>query len=164
MPQEIILIAALSENNVIGIENHLPWTLPADWENFKKVTAGCPFVMGRKSFASEDMLYSTAENIVLSRNPNLALPANFRRAENLNIALELLKDYPRIFILGGEAIFRESLSFATHLYLTQVQAVVKGDTFFPTVDWGDWEKEKSVFYPIDERHEFSFYINEYSRR
>lgn len=164
MPQERILIAALSENNVIGIEDHLPWTLPGDWENFKKVTAGFPFIMGRKSFASEDMLYSEVENIVLSRNPNLVVPDKFRQADNLNAAFELLKDYPRIFILGGEAVFKESLPFATHLFLTEVQAVIKGDTFFPKVDWKNWKKENSVFYPIDERHLLSFYINEYSRR
>ena len=67
--RKIALIAAMSENRVLGKDNKLVWELPADWENFRRVTAGQAFVMGRVSYESEDMLFSDRLNVILSRRP-----------------------------------------------------------------------------------------------
>jgi len=67
-------------------------------------------------------------------------------------------------VLGGARVFQEALPLATHLYLTEVQAEVEGDTKFTEVNFAKWELEKSSFHPQDERHAYSFYINEYKRK
>lgn len=162
--QRIALIAAISENWVLGKDNKLIWDLPADWENFKRVTAGKPFIMGRVSFESEDMLYSDTCNIILTRQEDYPVPEDSQTASSLSSALALLKDEPEVFILGGGKVFEQSMSSANYLYLTIVHETFEGDAFFPEVNWEDWELVKSVGHEPDERHAYAFSLNEYQRR
>lgn len=162
--QQIALIAAISENRVLGKDNKLVWELPADWENFKQVTANKAFIMGRKSYESEDMLYSDRLNIVLSRRASLSLPQGYLQAKSLAAGIDLLSAEEEIFILGGAAVFAESLPLANYLYLTIVHHEFAGDAFFPEINWDNWAQVKSVFHPVDERHAYPFSLNEYRRR
>lgn len=161
--QRIALIAALSENRAIGLHNRLPWSLPDDWENFKRVTAGAPFLMGRKSFETEDALWSDYRNIVISGNPHLPLPGHAMRASTVEEGLSLLADEPVVFILGGATIFEQTLHLANYMYLTHVHGTFEGDAFFPQPDWSEWQLLSSVRHEADERHAYAFSLNEYSR-
>ena len=158
----IYLIAAMSENHVIGIHNRLPWHLPDEWEHFRKTTDGKPFIMGRKSFEAPDALHSTYKNVVLSSHKKPGDDPAF--ATNINEALELLAGEEEIFILGGETVFRQTIHLAEKLYLTVVHAHIEGDAIFPPVSNEEWEIEKSEYHSADERHQYSFSMNVYVRK
>lgn len=160
--QKIAIVAAMSDNRVIGAENKLVWTLPADWENVHRVVAGKACVMGRKSYESEDMLYSEHLNVVLSSR-SLQLPKGFVLAHSLAEAFEILKAEKEIIIFGGSRVFEESLPMVNYLYLTIVHHHFSGDAFFPELDWTQWNLVKSVKHEVDERHAYPFSLNEYER-
>ncbi len=161
--QKISLIAAMSENRVLGADNQLVWHLPADWENFKRVSQGGAFIMGRKSYISKDMLYSDRINVVLSRNVQPELPEGFVGARNISEALALLKAESEVFVLGGGEIFKQMMPLANYMYLTIVHHHFEGDAFFPEIHWPDWQLVKSKRIEVDERHAYPFSLNEYQR-
>ncbi|MEM8906336.1 MAG: dihydrofolate reductase [Bacteroidota bacterium] len=160
--QKIAIVAAMSENRVIGAQNKLMWSLPADWENVHRVVAGKACVMGRKSYESEDMLYSDHLNVVLSSRPIASLPERFVHADSLSAAYELLQTEPEIIIFGGSRVFAESLPKVNYLYLTIVHHEFAGDAYFPEIDWSRWQLVQSVRHEIDERHAYAFSLNEYA--
>lgn len=163
MNQKIALIAAISENHVLGKDNKLVWELPADWENFKRVTKGKPFILGRVSYESEDMLYSDTVNVVLTRQKNYSPKPGDKIAKDIPSALALLANEEVIFILGGGKVFAQSMEIANYLYLTIVHDSFTGDSFFPPINWDNWQLVKSVRHEIDERHQYSFSLNEYQK-
>jgi dihydrofolate reductase len=163
MKKKIALIAAMSENRVIGTQNRLPWHLPADWEHFWRTTSGAPFIMGRKSFEAADALLSDYKNVIISNSENLALRSNCTQARSIDEALQLLADEPLVFILGGAQVFEQTIHLANLMYLTIVHHQFEGDAFFPMVNWGDWELAQSEKHPADERHAYAFSINGYKR-
>ncbi len=160
--QRISLIAALSENRVIGIKNRLPWKLPDDWKNFKKVTKGKAFIMGRKSYEAEDALHSEKFNIILTKK-DLSFLEGFLTAKSIQEALDLLKEEEEIFILGGGAVFEQTIAVANYMYLTHVHHTFKGDAYFPEIDWKKWKLVRSENHDTDEEHNYPFSMNEYER-
>lgn len=142
----------------------MPWSLPIDWENFKRVTAGHAFIMGRKSHESPHALHSDTQNVILSRQKNLDLPDGFDLAGSLEEAIALLAKEPLVFVLGGAAIFDQALPLADYLYLTLVHHHFEGDTYFPAVNRKEWTLIQSKAYDMDENHDFPFSINVYERK
>lgn len=129
---KISLIAALSENRVIGRGNSLPWHIPEDLKHFKEVTSGHPVIMGRKTFASIGRLLPQRLNIVVSRDPSYVVEGA-TMARSLPQALEIAKNYDtkEVFVIGGGQIFEQAIPFADRLYLTVVHTEIAGDAFFP---------------------------------
>ena len=125
----INMIAAYAHHRVIGKDGQVPWTLPADSRYFQQTTLGQTVVMGRKTFESLDEPLAGRRNIVLSRDP-IFHPAG---AEVLRTKAEVLA-LGDVWIVGGEPIYRLFLDVATHLYLTEIDLEVAGDTFFPEWD------------------------------
>ena len=161
--QRISIISAMSENHVIGVNNALPWSLPEDWENFRKVTRGKAFLMGRNSYESPDALVSDYRNIVLSSRTNWPSIPKVQFAQSVKEAFNLLKDEQEFFILGGAAVFEQTLHLANYLYLTIVHHEFEGDAFFPSINWKKWQLVKSRKVAVDEKHAYSFSLNEYKR-
>ena len=160
----LYIIAAMSENHVIGQHNSLPWHLPDEWKNFKKVTGEAPFLMGRKSYEAPDALHSTYRNVVLSKHPDQAAGENVEFAADLETALALLREENEVFVLGGASVFIQALPLVEKLYLTIVHAHIEGDAFFPAVSLGDWELISSEYHGIDDAHAYSFSMNLYVRK
>jgi dihydrofolate reductase len=161
---QLYIIAAMSENHVIGMQNHLPWHLPDEWAHFKKVTHGRPFLMGRKSFEAPDALHSDYRNVILTSNiPEQPEPLT-EYAKDISGALALLSGESEVFVLGGATVFGEMLPLVQKLYLTIVHAQVEGDAFFPVVDQNDWKLTSSEYHGIDDKHIYSFSMNVYVRR
>ncbi|HEV7348808.1 dihydrofolate reductase [Telluribacter sp.] len=160
---QLSIIVAMSENRTIGRDNRLPWNLPDEWANFKKVTEGKPFLMGRKSFESQDGLYSSYRTLVLSSQPDLDLPENVEQARSLGEAFDLLREEEEVFILGGESLFEKLLPQTHKLYLTIVHAHIQGDTFFPEINWPDWHLVQSERHEADADHAYAFSMNQYVR-
>ena len=137
--RKISLIVAMSQNSVIGLNNQLPWHIPEDLKNFKKITLNHCVIMGRKTYDSIGKPLKDRRNIVISRNNSLLING-VEVVNSLDKAISMVDDSSEIFIIGGEQIYTISLSLATHLYITKVNANYKGDAFFPDFIQNDWRE------------------------
>ncbi len=157
------LIAAIGENRELGLDNRLPWHLPADTAYFKQMILDKPVMMGRLSYQNVDAQFSTYKNVILSRSSQLELEEGFYQAYNLEEALELLKDENEVFVLGGASLYEKTLPIANYLYLTHIRAAFKADSFFPEIPWEDWEQLQAKDYSPDQENRFSYTFAKYTR-
>lgn len=150
----------------MGHQGLLPWTLPDDWTNFKAVTKGKVFLMGRKSYESEDYLGSDYKNFILTSNPTLAMKPKCQPIHSLKAFLTEIQGEDEVFILGGGKVFEQALNMGIvdKMYLTLVNAAPVGDTFFPELDWTQWQEIETQYHPIDSDHAHDFHINTYIRK
>ncbi len=161
---QLYLIAAMSENHVIGINNRLPWHLPDEWANFRRVTHGKAFITGSKSYTAPDALHSTYRNIVLTKHPTEQADSGVEYATDLDQALSLLREENEVFVLGGASVFVQTLPLADKLFLTIVHAHIDGDAVFPAISLADWELVSSNYHGSDDDHAYSFSMNVYERK
>nr|WP_247664726.1 type 3 dihydrofolate reductase [Pseudoalteromonas sp. MMG010] len=124
------MIAAMANNRVIGLDNEMPWHLPADLQHFKKVTTGKPVIMGRKTFESIGRPLPNRRNIIITRNSEYQ-SEGIETVSSPEAALELVFDVEEIMIIGGGNIYQQFLPIADRLYLTLIDLEVAGDTQFP---------------------------------
>lgn len=157
------LIAAVAENGVIGAKGGLPWRLPDELAHFKRTTLGKPVVMGRRTFVSLGRALPGRTNVVLSRARDFAA-AGAEVARDLDAALALLAGAPEVVVIGGAAVYAESLPRAERIYLTRVHGRPEGDVFFPELDPKDWRESLLLEHPADARHAFAFSIYALERR
>ncbi len=127
---EIIIIAAMASNRVIGKNGKMPWHIPEELRLFKKTTMGYPMIMGRKTFESFPAPLPGRRHIVLSRNKDYT-PVGGEYASSMTKALQLCSDMEKVFLIGGAEIFRQGLSVATSMILTLLERAVEGDVVFP---------------------------------
>ncbi|PIE56166.1 MAG: dihydrofolate reductase [Desulfobulbus propionicus] len=130
---EITLIVAMTRSRVIGKDNGMPWKLPADLEYFKRVTMGHALIMGRKTHESIGRALPGRRNIVLSRSPDYHAEG-CESATSLEAALAICENEEKVFIIGGEQVFKEGLAYADTLRLTILEQDFAGDTYFPEFD------------------------------
>jgi len=136
---EIIIIAAVSENNVIGKDGKIPWDIKEDLQRFKKLTLTHPVVMGRKTYESLPVKpLKDRINIVLTRDKNFR-PIGVIVKNSLQDSLEYCKNYDKVFIIGGQSVFEEGLKVANTLELTRVHGNYEGDAFFPEINFDEWD-------------------------
>lgn len=147
------LIVAATLNGVIGKDNQMPWHLPADLAWFRQNTTGKPVIMGRKTFESIGRPLPKRINIVLSRKPYEYEGVIWK--ESLESALEAVKESEEIMLIGGGELFKQYLPYADKLYLTQIQADIDGDTFFPLLNWDEWEIEFEQYREKDEQNPYA---------
>jgi dihydrofolate reductase len=161
----ISLIAAMSENRVIGRGNQLPWHMPADLKHFKELTSGHTVIMGRRTFESiNSKPLPKRRNIVITRQMNYS-PDGVTVAhdfdESMRVAAQA-SSLDEVFVLGGAEIFKLALPLANRIYLTVIHACIEGDTFFPQIDPHRWKLVSDDRHQPDEknRHPFSFQLYE----
>ena len=156
---EIIVIAAVADNNVIGKDGDIPWRISEDFQHFKELTMGHPCIMGDVTFESlpkDSRPLPGRENIVLTFNKDYK-PPGATVMFSWEDALEHVKDKEKAFICGGATIYRLGLKVADTLELTRVHMEPEGDTEFPPINWKEWKLVK------EEKHkEYSFLT--YKRR
>lgn len=143
----------MSKNHVIGVDNQLPWHLPADLKYFKEVTMGKPIVMGRKTFASIGKPLPGRENIVVTRDSDFEAPGCWITAD-LQSVFKKYEHVPELMITGGAQIFEQTLPLAQRLYITYVDVELKGDIFFPEFDVTQWQEIKRTVHPADEKNKY----------
>lgn len=141
MSQVIIsAIAALSENRVIGLNNELPWHIPADLKYFKDMTTGKPIIMGRKTFESLGKPLPGRANFIITRQklsiPGASVCASVKDA----IAAAGKTGAKEIMIIGGQQIYEQALPLCHKLYLTRIHARMEGDAYFPQINQTDWRE------------------------
>ncbi len=159
------IIVAIGKNNEIGRGNDLLWRLPADMKRFKELTTGHTIVMGRKTFESLPKgALPNRKNIVLSKNKDLSFE-NCYVFSSLDEILVKFRDEEEIFIIGGGQIYEQTLPYADKLYLTRVHAdFPEADTFFPVINWAEWQEVQREIYLADEKNPYSFIFYEYERK
>ena len=143
---EIIIIAAVAKNRVIGKDNTLIWNIPEDMAHFKALTSGQTVVMGRKTWESLPPRFRPLpgrRNIVISRQADYAAPGA-DVAGSLENALKLASTAASIFIIGGEQIYAQAMSLADRLEITEIAADFAGDTRFPELSTVDWKKTSNL--------------------
>lgn len=145
---QISIIVAMSENRVIGINNQLPWHLPADLQHFKSITMGKPILMGRKTFDSIGRPLPGRQNIVVTRDPNFS-PEQVTVAHSPEAALTAASDHDEVMVIGGASFYAQMLPQASRLYLTVVHQSIEGDAYFPELNESEWETIESIRHPTD---------------
>ena len=127
---EIILIAAMAANRVIGKDNAIPWDIPGEQARFKRITMGHALIMGRRTWQSIGRPLPGRRNIVITRNLSFQAPGA-EVAHSLDEGLVLCKHENKIFVIGGEQLYRLALPLADTLILTTLPEAVAGDAWFP---------------------------------
>lgn len=182
----------MSENRAIGFQNSLLWHLPKDLEHFKSQTLGFPIVMGRKTFFSIGKVLPKRMNFVLSRSQYLTAESvestfefpignkvtgefeHFRREiegqtlrirKNIQDVLQEAEKegFKKIYVIGGEEIFRQTIRLAHRLILTKVHTHLQGDVFFPEINTEEWRQTSSEFIPRDESNIFDMTFETWQR-
>lgn len=142
---DIVLIAAVAANGVIGRGNALPWRLKSDMAHFRALTMGKPVVMGRRTFLSIGKPLQGRTTITVSRDQNFAAPG-LVVAPNLAAAFAvargdaLRRGVDEIFVGGGTAIYTQAMAAATRLAITEVRAAFEGDARFPPIEREAWQE------------------------
>ncbi len=145
------LIAAVADNGVIGIENRLPWHLPADLAHFKRLTMGKPIIMGRKTWESLPGLLPHRTHVIVTRNPHYRAEGGFV-VHSLEEALQQFGDVDELMVVGGADLYAQALPLASRIYLTEIHAEPEGDTRFPAIDRSEWEELERVEGKVDDRN------------
>ena len=139
MKPRISLIVAMAKNRVIGINNTLPWHLPADLKRFKTLTMGHHIVMGRKTYDSIGKPLPGRTSVIITRNRELKIDGCVM-SDSLPEAITACGSDAEIFIVGGAEIFEQALPLADTLYVTEIQQDITGDTHFPVFDKKRWRE------------------------
>lgn len=158
------IIAAISENLVLGDNNNLIWHIPEDLNHFKELTLGKTIIMGRKTFESLPNVLPNRKHIILTKNKNFILNhKDVKIIHNIDEVILKYKDsLDEIFIIGGGEIYKEFLPYCNKLYLTKIQKKVNGDTYFPKINKDSWTLIKSKKFLYNNHLEYFF--NEYKKR
>lgn len=157
------IIAAMSENRVIGRGGDLPWRLPDEMKHFMKVTTGHTVVMGRKTFESIGCKpLPNRRNIVLTRREDYHADG-VEVVSDLKQALSRVPADEEVFICGGEQVYREAMPMADRLYLTVVHTQLQGDAHFPAFDPDRWRLVEQARHEADDRHAYAFTFLTYER-
>ncbi len=138
----ISLIAAVSKNNVIGNKGLIPWHIKGEQKRFKELTTGRTIIMGRKSFEEIGKPLPNRKTVLISSTKRIEAK-NCITAASLKEALKAAEGEDEIFIAGGGRVYEEAMLYADKIYLTVIDLVTEGDTFFPDFD-------KSVFAKVYE--------------
>lgn len=137
--QNLSLIVAVAYNNVIGINNTLPWHLPEDLKHFRALTTGHHIIMGRKTYESLGRLLPGRTTVIVTRNKDYKLEGALV-AHSLEAAVDLCLNDDEAFVIGGAELYQDGLKLANQLYITEVDLEVTGDAFFPAIDQQLWQE------------------------
>ena len=160
-------MVAVASNGVIGRDNALPWRLPEDLRYFKRTTLGKPVIMGRKTFESIGRPLPGRPNIVVSRSidwtaTGVTVVDSLASALASGQALAASSGAEELMVIGGAQIYASALPLASRLYVTEVHAMVDGDTWFPPLDPADWQEIAREEHPAtaDNPYPYAFVVYE----
>ena len=165
----ISLIAAMANNNVIGIssQNKMPWHLPADLKYFREKTLYKTVIMGRKTFESIGKPLPYRRNIVLTNYPDGINPFGSEPVicTTLSFAIKQAKVFsdPEIMIIGGGSVYKQALPIVNRMYITRIHADIEGDVHFPKWEEKDWELVSKEDHLADDKNKFDYSFCVYER-
>ncbi|HGN7137380.1 dihydrofolate reductase [Staphylococcus aureus] len=142
------ILVAHDLQRVIGFENQLPWHLPNDLKNVKKLSTGHTLVMGRKTFESIGKPLPNRRNVVLTSDTSF----NVVGVDVIHSIEDIYQLPGHVFIFGGQILFEEMIDKVDDMYITVIEGKFRGDTFFPPYTFKDWEVASSVEGKLDEKN------------
>jgi dihydrofolate reductase len=160
------VIVAKTKNNVIGLNNGLPWNLSDDLKSFKRITAGHPIIMGRKTFDSMGgKPLKNRPNIVVTRQKDFKAEG-IEVVHSLQDGIELAKTLDPVegFIIGGAELINQGISMVDKIYLTEIDAEVEGDTFLNSIHPENWDKIEEQKFHKSEKNDYDFSIIQYVKK
>jgi dihydrofolate reductase len=158
----ISIIVAFANNRVIGKDNQLIWHLPNDLKHFKAVTSGHPVIMGRKTYESIGRLLPNRKNIIVTRNTAYQVEGA-HVFNSLETAIDSCVGEEEVFIIGGSEIYRQALTLAHKLYITEVLHEFEGDAFFPEINFDEWKVISEENGILDEKNKWEHRFKLYHR-
>jgi len=166
---QIVLIAAVAENGVIGRKGRMPWRLKSDMRHFRALTLGQPVLMGRKTYLSLSIKPLPGRtNIVVSRATDFSL-AGALVAPSLDAAFDaargdaLRRGADSIMVIGGAEIYAQAMPLAQRLEITRVRLSTDGDAVFPPIDPSVWRLSARTEHPAGAEDDAPFEIASYIR-
>lgn len=159
----IILVAAASENNVLGKDNALLWRLPLDFKHFKNITSGQHIIMGRKTFESLPTQLTNRTHIVITRQMDYNCEGCIL-VHDLKTAIDKVPVDQHAYVVGGGDIFDMAINLADKIELTRVHTTIEGDAFFPEIDAKKWNLVWEERHEVDEKHNFPFTFQTFVRK
>lgn len=165
---QIIIVAAKSDNQVIGKENKLVWHLPADLQFFMQTIKGAYLITGRKSYESaqgNEVFGQEQQFVIITRNKAYSTTYG-KIAYSLAAAVEIARKdgAKKLCILGGATIYEPAMDIADTMVLTEVHATFEGDTFFPAIDLSKWEETSREFHKKDIHNSYNYSFVTYQKR
>ena len=153
----VSLIAALDRHRGIGKDNQLPWRLSADLKRFRELTMGHHLIVGRKTYESIGKPLPGRTMIIVTRQPGFQAEGSLV-VDSVAAALALAESRgeSEVFVIGGAEIYVQTLAQADRLYLTQVEAEVAADTFFPAFAEDNWQEVERNAHAADEKNQYAF--------
>ena len=152
--KNISIIVAIAENNAIGKNNELLWKLSDDLKRFKKITTGHTVIMGRRTFKSLPAgALPNRKNLVISDISGEVFE-NCQMAYSIEEVLAICDEKEEAFVIGGGMIYKQFLPHARKLYLTVVHEEFEADTFFPEINYDEWNETSRQNYSISEKNQF----------
>ena len=158
----VTLIAAASENNIIGKDNKLIWRLSDDLKHFKELTKGHFVIMGRKTFESMPKALPNRTNVIITRKTDYKAE-NAIVVNSLEKALKVAENDNQPFVIGGGEIYKLSMEIADRIELTRVHTSIEGDTSFPEIDLEKWKEVKNEKRLKNEKNEYDFSFLRYDK-
>ena len=158
----VTLIAAASENNIIGKDNKLIWRLSDDLKHFKELTKGHFVIMGRKTFESMPKALPNRTNVIITRKTDYKVE-NAIVVNSLEKALKVAESDNQPFVIGGGEIYKLSMEIADRIELTRVHTSIEGDTSFPEIDLEKWQEVKNEKRLKNEKNEYDFSFLRYDK-
>lgn len=159
MKPRLSIIAAMAANRVIGINNTLPWRLPADLAHFKALTLGHHILMGRKTYESLGRPLPGRTSVIITRDPAYTVPGCVV-VHSIAEAIAACAGDEEAFFIGGAELYRQALEMADRLYLTEIKAEVAGDAWFPEFERSVWRETSRTRCLSDEKnpHDYDFVV------
>lgn len=144
----LALVVAYAHDRVIGRDNAMPWHLPADLRHFRALTLGHPILMGRRTHQAIGRVLPGRRNLVLTRQPDFAVPG-VETVASLDQALATCGTEEWLYVVGGAEVYQLALPLAQRLHITEIDAELAGDTWFPPIDPAQWQETASEMRPAD---------------
>jgi dihydrofolate reductase len=152
---KISMIAAMTEDRVIGIKNSLPWKLPNDMKWFRQKTMGKPIIMGRKTFESFGAKALPGRTNIIVTHDDSYQAKDSIVVHSIDEALKAAGDVDEVMIIGGASFYEQMLPRADRLYLTFVLADLYGDAWFPEINRSDWNKIETINNKKDKENRYA---------
>lgn len=158
------IIVAKAKNNIIGKDNKLVWSLPADLKHFKELTIGHKIIMGRKTFESLGRILPERKHIIFSQNPDFKVKdENVEVVHSLLQIQELIEGEEEAFVIGGAMIYNFLMPYVKKMYVTQIDQEFEGDAFFPVISENVWKEVSREKGTKDEANNLDYEFITYER-
>ena len=155
-----IIVAAVAKNNVIGIDNRIPWISKKELQHFKNLTINSPIIMGSKTYLSIGKVLPQRENIIITSALNLKkMKSDLVFFRSLADAFDYLRsnEHEKVFICGGERIYRGAIKYSEEMIISHMKFEAKGNVIFPNINSALWQT-------ISEKEFNDFIVRHYVRK